>query len=514
MLFRLFFVFCTVFFTLTAFGQVTPKEADDYYQMGIYDKALSMYERLLARDSSNAVYNYRMGVCQLILTNDRAKAVPYLEKSINQKGVPDYVWFDLGSAYRYSGQIDKAKECLEKFMSLTKNSREKGEAELMLKQLENAGALIGRPVNVEFKNLGSNINSTFDDFCPYVDKNNKWMVFNSRRIFNKVEEIYVANVHNADFKRNEWRKAGRSKSVNTDEDNFIAGKSVNDDFLFVKPNRFELFDDILMIAINDGSIGAKTITLPEPINTKDSESGATLSSSGDTLIFASDRKGGFGDLDLYMSIKLPDNSWGTPINLGNQINTPYGEDYPVFSSDGKSLYFASQGYSSMGGYDIFVSKFNESDGTWSAPRNLGYPINNFYDNYTIAYTQNRRYAYVSDVRNEGMGGYDIYQLVIKNEENSVYILKGTISKGNASSRTALTNSDDVQLSVFNAQNNELVGKYRFDYSTGRFFAAMNPGSYILKIESATCNPLNHPFEIPDMHTDEEFDLGEIFIETK
>jgi hypothetical protein len=512
MLFRIFITCIAISISSALFGQMTPKAADEFFKMGMYDKALSAYERLQAKDTANMLYNYRLGVCHLTLTNDRAKAIPFLELSSTQKGVPDYVWFDLGSAYRYAHQYDKAKECLQKFLSLTRNNFEKGQAELMLKQLDNASALINRPVNVEFKNLGSNINSEFDDFYPYVDKGNKWIVFNSRRVFNKIEEIYVVNVHNAEFKRNEWKRAGRSKSVNSAEDNFIVGKSVNDDFIFIKPNRFEIFDDILMIDINNGAIGARTITMPAPINSKDEESGATLSASGDTLIFSSGRKGGFGELDLYMSIKLPDNSWGTPVNLGNQINTPYDEDYPMFSADGKSLYFASQGHSSMGGFDIFVSKLNESDGTWSAPRNLGYPINNFYDNYTISFLENRRYAYVADVRPGGLGGYDIYQVVFKNEESSVYILKGTISKGSASNRSQLATADNIQLSVYDTQNNELVGKYRFDYSAGRFFAAMAPGKYVLKIESKTCKTVNHPFEIPDMHTDEEFDLGEIFIE--
>jgi len=512
MFFRVLMLFAAIALTLSAYGQMTPKNADDHFQMGNFEQALKIYEHLYKRDSTNTEYTHRVGVCHLNLTYDRAKAIPFLEKASTMKGVSNFIWFDLGSAYRYTGQFDKAKENLEKFIGITRNSYDKAQAELMLKQIENAKALMAKPVNVKFINLGANINSEFDDFYPYVDINNRWMIYNSRRIFSKLEEALIVNVHNAVFKQNQWKRAMRSKSVNSAESNYIVGKSANDDFIFIKPYRYEVYEDIMMIDVTKGNIGARPLILPAPVNTNYEESGATLSPTGDTLIFASDRKGGVGELDLYMSIKLPDNSWGTPVNIGNQINTPYNEDYPMFSSDGKSLYFASQGHTSMGGYDIFVSKLNQSDGTWGTPRNLGYPINNLYDNYTICYTQNSRYAYVADVRPEGLGGYDIYQLVFKNEEKSIHLLKGIMSKGSVSSKQQLTEADSVQISIYNEQANELVGKYKIDYSSGRFIAAIFPGTYVLKVESATCKTLNHKFTIPDMLADEEFDLGELFLE--
>lgn len=512
MFFRVFMLFAVVALTSGAYGQMTPKDANEFFQTGNYEQALKIYERLYNQDSTNTEYTYRIGVCHLSLTYDRAKAVPFLEKASTMKGVPNYVWFDLGSAYRYTGQYDKAKENIEKFIGITRNSYEKADAELMLMQLENAKSLMAKPVNVKFINLGGNVNSEFDDFCPYVDINNRWMIYNSRRIFSKLEEARIVNVHNAVFKQNEWKRSMRSKSVNSAENNLIVGKSANDDFIFIKPLRFEIYEDIMMIDITKGNIGARPVILPAPVNTRDEESGATLSPTGDTLIFASGRKGGVGGLDLYMSIKLPDNSWGMPVNIGNQINTPYNEDYPMFSSDGKSLYFASQGHTSMGGYDIFVSKLNQSDGTWGTPRNLGYPINNLYDNYTICYTQNSRYAYVADVRPEGLGGYDIYQLVFKNEEKTIHLLKGIVSKGTASAKQLFTETDSVQISIYNEQTNDLVGKYKIDYSSGCYIAAIFPGAYVLKVESATCKTLNHKFIIPDMLADEEFDLGELFLE--
>ncbi|HOG19529.1 MAG TPA: tetratricopeptide repeat protein, partial [Salinivirgaceae bacterium] len=183
MFFRVLMLFAAIALTLSAYGQMTPKNADDHFQMGNFEQALKIYEHLYKRDSTNTEYTHRVGVCHLNLTYDRAKAIPFLEKASTMKGVSNFIWFDLGSAYRYTGQFDKAKENLEKFIGITRNSYDKAQAELMLKQIENAKALMAKPVNVKFINLGANINSEFDDFYPYVDINNRWMIYNSRRIF-------------------------------------------------------------------------------------------------------------------------------------------------------------------------------------------------------------------------------------------------------------------------------------------------------------------------------------------
>lgn len=500
--------------SLSVFSQIDLKLANDYFQFGNYENALKSYEYLYEKDTTNADVIYKLGVCHLILMKDRSKAVPFLEKASTMKGVIDFVWFDLGSAYRYTHQFDKSNEALTKFLSLTRNSTDKELCELMLIQNKNAQQLLKSPHDVEFINLGSNVNSIYDDFAPYVSRDNEWMFFNSNRIFNKVEDMYIVNVHNVEFKRNKWRQAGRSKYVNSAEDNVVAGMSASEDIIFVKPMRYTLFGDIISAPISDGNISGRSYTLPAPINTRDEESGATLSPTGDTLIFSSDRKGGEGGLDLYMSIKLPDNSWGTPQNLGSHINSKFHEDFPMFSADGKTLWFASNGPASMGGFDIFVSKWNASEGRWSSPRNLGYPINSLYDNLAISYTNNERYAYVSDVRSEGYGGMDIYQVVFKKEARSIYILRGIINKGTASEPILLTDSDLVQIALLDFDSKDVIGKYKFDYSSNSFFAAIPPGKYILKVESSSCIALEYEFDIADMHATEEFEIETLFLNSK
>ncbi|MDD2564535.1 MAG: tetratricopeptide repeat protein, partial [Salinivirgaceae bacterium] len=118
--------------SLSVFSQIDLKLANDYFQFGNYENALKSYEYLYEKDTTNADVIYKLGVCHLILMKDRSKAVPFLEKASTMKGVIDFVWFDLGSAYRYTHQFDKSNEALTKFLSLTRNSTDKELCELML----------------------------------------------------------------------------------------------------------------------------------------------------------------------------------------------------------------------------------------------------------------------------------------------------------------------------------------------------------------------------------------------
>ena len=113
--------------------------------------------------------------------------------------------------------------------------------------------------------------------------------------------------------------------------------------------------------------------LGSTINTKAYESQPTLSADGRTLFFVSDREGGFGGLDIYVSYEDDNGDWETPTNLGAVLNSQQNEGSPYFHPNGTSLFFSSKGHIGMGGYDLFLSEWENNN--WTEPRNLGYPIN-------------------------------------------------------------------------------------------------------------------------------------------
>nr|MBA3706791.1 OmpA family protein [Bacteroidota bacterium] len=149
----------------------------------------------------------------------------------------------------------------------------------------------------------------------------------------------------------------------------------------------------------------------------------TLTRDGNTTYFASERDGGFGGKDLYMSIKQSDGTWGDAENLGPAINTELDEDAPFFDSGSKTLYFSSQAHGSIGGYDVFKSNFKNDD--WTPPESLGYPINSGADDIFFIFNSKQSRAYISSMRTDGIGNYDIY--VINYVRPSKVILVTTFS---------------------------------------------------------------------------------------
>jgi outer membrane protein OmpA-like peptidoglycan-associated protein len=132
-----------------------------------------------------------------------------------------------------------------------------------------------------------------------------------------------------------------------------------------------------------------------------------LSADERTLFFVSDRPGGLGGRDIYMCRRLPNGKWSAPINLGPPVNTPYDEDGPFFHPDGKTLFYSSNGPNSMGGFDIFRTELRP-DSTWAPPANLGYPINTPGDEIYFVLSASGLHGYYASERDDSYGEKDIY----------------------------------------------------------------------------------------------------------
>jgi outer membrane protein OmpA-like peptidoglycan-associated protein len=130
----------------------------------------------------------------------------------------------------------------------------------------------------------------------------------------------------------------------------------------------------------------------------------TISVDGNSLYFASNMTVGFGGMDLYVCRKIGD-VWGEPVNLGAAINTDKDEAFPYMHPDG-TLYFASTGHNSLGGYDIFASKAVK--GVFDEPQNIGQPFNSQYDDFGFILDLERKNGYFTSNRKGGKGEDDIY----------------------------------------------------------------------------------------------------------
>ncbi|MGZ6540330.1 MAG: TolB family protein, partial [Bacteroidia bacterium] len=227
---------------------------------------------------------------------------------------------------------------------------------------------------------------------------------------------------------------------------------------------------------------------------KAEEIAACISSDGSKIYFASNREGGKGGTDLYVSQKLPNGNWGPPQNLGPDINTPFDEDFPNVSADGKVLYFSSNGHTSMGGYDIFKAEFNTEINQFANPKNVGYPINTPEDNYNFRISSNGRFGYIAALRDGGLGDLDIYRVTLNEVEPNYSVLKGSITSADS---TQKLNFADVFITVTDSKTQEVVGTYLPNQNTGRYVMVLAPGNYEMSMEANGFQPVSEKIAILD-----------------
>jgi len=220
-------------------------------------------------------------------------------------------------------------------------------------------------------------------------------------------------------------------SINSDYDEQSVGLSADGKKLFVYFDHVKEFGDVYECSRNSTNFIAPE-RVNSAINSESLETAGTISPDGNTLFFASNRPGGFGGLDIYMTRKLPDGSWAKAQNLGKRVNTKHNEDDPLPSPDGKGIYFCSRGHANLGGYDLFYAKWNSDRNTFSRPRNLGYPINTPEDNRTISFSKNEKIAYISAIRDEGYGDLDIYKVILDTVGPVYGLVRVTIRSSEAS----------------------------------------------------------------------------------
>jgi outer membrane protein OmpA-like peptidoglycan-associated protein len=162
-----------------------------------------------------------------------------------------------------------------------------------------------------------------------------------------------------------------------------------------------------------------------PLNSRYSEKHPSISADGRILYFTSNRPGGYGSYDIWMSERHGD-QWSDPVNLGDSVNTEGLEQSPFIHPDQQSLYFSSTGWPGMGQGDLFLTRSKRAGG-WSTPENLGYPINTNADDMGLSLNASGNRAYFASNRGEGTDT-DIYsfEMPVKMRPVRVSYMKGRV----------------------------------------------------------------------------------------
>jgi outer membrane protein OmpA-like peptidoglycan-associated protein/tetratricopeptide (TPR) repeat protein len=376
----------TVFFPVS--GQKIMPSPDDLYAgavefifSGDYSDALPNLLYLLDHGYNSPNINYKIGECYLNIPGQKTKSIPYLKdasqklsrtytgNSIQEENAPYKTLLYLGIAYRLNNDFDKALLQFTAYLNSIDDvdKENKRLAEHHIERCHYARELMASPAKFITDTLKGPINTTASNSNPLVTSDEKVLYYMDQLKF------YDAVMHAVKADTGWQNPENLTPQIKSDGDHYVTGMSADGTQLFLTAYDPYRSGEIFTTRFENGR-WSELKKLNNNINTIFNETHASLSPDGQFLYFTSDRKGGYGGLDIYRSSKNATGDWGKPVNLGPLINTPFNEESPFVSSDAKKLFFSSQGHYNMGGYDVFYSSLGD-DGNWLPPVNIGYPLN-------------------------------------------------------------------------------------------------------------------------------------------
>jgi outer membrane protein OmpA-like peptidoglycan-associated protein len=383
-------------------------KGDKLFQKKDYDNALNTYLQAYTMAPEDPETNFKLGVSYLH-TEKKSKSLEFIKKAYDTRPEVDIdIEFHIAQAYQYNHRYEEA---ISHFTSFKKKNKKLSDiADHKINECHIGDSLFKHPAYVEIENIGNIINSPFHEYSPLLSADANMMIFTSNRSTDldqikegtNFEDIYVTH---RDGER--WKEPEKiSEVLNHEFHDAASSLSADGKTLFLYYE--EGAGDIYISKLQDGNWSVPT-PLNKNINSPHHwETSACISADGKKLFFTSNRPGGYGELDIYVSELDSKGNWGKAVNLGPTINSTLNEDSPFIHADGVTLYFSSDGHPSMGSNDIFKSEWK--NGRWSKPENLGYPINSIdYDGF-FSLSPDKKTGFYSAMREDGIGNADIFQI--------------------------------------------------------------------------------------------------------
>ncbi|MDQ3192477.1 MAG: tetratricopeptide repeat protein [Bacteroidota bacterium] len=490
-------------------NQIKLKQARASFLTEDYKVALETYREIFSSFPNEAIINFRLGECYFALKNYDA-TIEFLENARTQDPqVNKSLNLILGQAYQRNGKLDKTIEVLQEYLNNPKSSKEENsQALIFIEQCKTAKALMANPVNVKINNPGPDINSVYEDYAPSLTADGKTLIFTSRRpettggkvdIDGKYfEDIYISTYNDS---TNKWSVAESVEGrLNTEFHDAALSISADGKQIFVYKNipGETGSGDIYVSKLNNKEKWGAPKPMPKEINTSYFESSASLSADEQYFYFVSERRGGYGNGDIYRCKKISKREWGEAENLGPVINSSEDEVSVFIHPDGKTLFFSSKGHNTMGGYDIFKSV--NTNGVWSKPENIGFPINTLQDDLHFVLSLDNSTAYYSSTKKGTLGERDIFQIDMKSY--AVHLKDGEVYKSNGLSilKGSVYNTDAAQVVEANIRILDLQEKEITSIDTnteGEYFVTLPGGvDYQMVISTEGFETIKEKINLP------------------
>lgn len=480
-----------------AYSQSTKEleeEANYYLVNKEYSKAYDLFDKLNAKNPKVLDYKFKLGYCCLFYPEKKARAIEIFEDIKRTEKKSTDVDYYLGKAYHVNYRFNDAIGYFESYInSLGGKVKQEDEAiyedaVLSLEYCKNGIVLIQKHVKADIINVGPPINTEEMEYVPVITADESVLIYTyvgKNSLGGKIsddgdeEPYYHEDVYMSVRKPDSsWSEPAGIVSINTKGNDAAIAISPDGQTLFTFSSTDADKGDIYHSKL-EGSEWSKPERLNSNINTQYWEGSCSLSADGRYLYFASERPGGLGKRDIWVSEKI-NGDWGPPVNLGPKINTKYDEDAPFIHPDGITLFFSSKGHLSIGGYDIMYSI--KKDNEWIDPKSMGVPLNTTEDDrYYVINAKGDKGFFSSNRGNAGgRGKQDIYMVTpgILGDKPVIALLKGTVYGNDV--------PIEAKIEVYKVAANTVIGPYYSNSKTGKYLLAVSPGS-IYKIRVSAEN---------------------------
>ncbi|CAN5207136.1 OmpA family protein [soil metagenome] len=450
------------------------KKGNSTFEDGEYNDAIGHYENALKKGKYSARSNFQIAEAYR-LSNRLHLAAPYYQAAIDEGIKDEAAQFYLGFALKANEQYPEAREQFQKYLETANNFEFQDRAKKEIDNLAKLDLIINKKQYIEIRNMDA-INTEAAEYAPVV--NNGEIYFTSSRGNGKIYKatgtpftnLYKAKIDGSRIDPSTVQELGEDFNNSNINEGAITFSRDGKTMVFARGN-------------SGRNKGTKEVNLyisrfrkgewtkPEMMSINDPnawDSTPAFSSDGRTLYFASNREGGFGGIDIYSATMDGNGRWVNVKNMGNEINTSGDELFPYVTDDGR-LFFSSNGHPGLGQLDLFVAV--RKDGKTSI-ENLGPPVNSSSDDFGISFVSPMHGFFTSN-REGSKGDDDIYILIDNSPDRKIvnYHLAGvTVTTNDNGEEEILTN---VKIRFMDANGNlikeaasDLDGKFNFQVEGG------------------------------------------------
>lgn len=478
------------------------------------DDALKLFLAMEKMEPSNANIQYKIGLCYINMKGKKNLSIPYFrnatlhmsetyEDSYEETNAPFDALFYLGMAYHINNEFDEAIEAYQKFIEQADVSSFY-QIEYVKEQIN--GCILARdlyrdPIPVRIEKLDLQTPGSRRVLFPACSGDGNSMALSQE------DEIGYRILMLQKTDRG-WSKPNDiTDELQTDGDGIATFLSANGKSMIIYREDRGL-GDLYLSTLQDNR-WTPIEKLNKNINTKYWEASGCLSPDGQILYFSSNRKGGYGRLDIYRSVRSSGGDWGPAENLGPVLNSPLDDDTPYLSNDGRTLFFSSQGHNSMGGFDHFYSRSAEGK-QWSIPVNFGYPVSTSDDDIFLSPADSELSFYCTLPSQQDPSTSEVCLLSLMEEKPR----QRTVAPVNITLRgiVKLQDADEHKMStarveVVNPSAADTLAKVAPDSKTGAYAVELPKGQYEVVIEARGYEPQVHTLAVAETNVHSEVTLN-------